>query len=284
MAEQIIELISTPRVSHALRQSRTAEVIFRARGFAIGPSLPTSAQLQQYVEWRVIAHAEGIFGQTGFLGWPLVNVRTEPDGDDWIVALTYTTGQESSSSFDISAESQRIVLSKETSRWYPESAPLFGGFIGVVNSEPQGCDILSPVQRFTEKRTKSKEEVENPVFRTTVFEITGTTNNAAFMGFEEAEVLFLGVRTTPLQGDKQYDVTYEFAWAPNKYDGGQGIRGPIELELRSGPASIDKDGWEYLWVSYGEGVAGDPPVPVKIPIAAYVERVYDESDFSRLML
>lgn len=285
MAEQIIELISTPRVTNALKQSRTAEIVFRAIGFTLASTtLPDSARLQQYVEWRVTAHAEAIFGQTGFLGWPLVNVRTDADAEHWLVTLTYSTGQENSSSFDISTESQRIVLSKATSRWYPESAPLFGGFIGVVNKEPQGCDILSPVQRFTEKRTRSKEEVEHPNFRATVFEITGTTNNAAFMNFEEAEVLFLGVRTTPLQGDKQYEVTYEFAWAPNKYHGGQGIRSPIEMDLKSGSVSIDKDAWEYLWVHYGDGISGDPPISVKIPIAAYVERVYDESDFSRLML
>ena len=43
---------------------------------------------------------------------------------------------------------------------------------------------------------------------------------------------------------------------------------------------VDKKGWEYLWVRYAD--AEDQNVLVKKPIAVYVERVYEEGDFSLL--
>lgn len=43
-----------------------------------------------------------------------------------------------------------------------------------------------------------------------------------------------------------------------------------------------KRGWDYLWVRFGEkAVQG---VLLKVPIAAYVERVYEDGDFSQLGL
>jgi hypothetical protein len=48
--------------------------------------------------------------------------------------------------------------------------------------------------------------------------------------------------------------------------------------LAVGPITgITKRGWDYLWVRYAD--AEDQNVLVKQPIAAYVERVYQDGNF-----
>ena len=43
-----------------------------------------------------------------------------------------------------------------------------------------------------------------------------------------------------------------------------------------------KKGWEYLWVRYADEEDAAAKMLVKRPIAAYVEKVYEEGDFSQL--
>ena len=43
-----------------------------------------------------------------------------------------------------------------------------------------------------------------------------------------------------------------------------------------------KKGWEYLWVKYAEQEDENAKTLVQQPIAAYVERVYDEASFAPL--
>ena len=45
-----------------------------------------------------------------------------------------------------------------------------------------------------------------------------------------------------------------------------------------------KKGWEYLWVRYEDAEDDAANVLVKKPTAAYVEKVYEDGDFSVLGL
>lgn len=45
---------------------------------------------------------------------------------------------------------------------------------------------------------------------------------------------------------------------------------------------ISKKGWEYLWVRYVDAEDAAAKAFVKKPQAVYVERVYEEGDFSGL--
>ena len=45
---------------------------------------------------------------------------------------------------------------------------------------------------------------------------------------------------------------------------------------------IAKKGWEYMWVRYADSEDTVAKAIVKKPIAAYIEKVYDEGDFSLL--
>ena len=107
-----------------------------------------------------------------------------------------------------------------------------------------------------------------PGYKTTLFVLTGRVNAGVFKGFAAGEVLFLGASGSQ-RGQDDWEITFRFAASPN-------VSG-----LAVGPITgITKRGWEYLWVRYAD--AEDQHVLVKQPIAAYVEKVYPDGDFSGL--
>ena len=71
--------------------------------------------------------------------------------------------------------------------------------------------------------------------------------------------------------DDDWEITFRFAASPNA----SGISvGDI--------SGISKKGWEYLWVRYADQEDTGSHAIVKRPVAAYVERVYDEGSFAGL--
>ena len=46
--------------------------------------------------------------------------------------------------------------------------------------------------------------------------------------------------------------------------------------------NINKKGWEYMWVRYADAEDAAAKAIVKKPVAVYVEKVYEEGDFSTL--
>lgn len=196
-------------------------------------------------------------------------------GDVWEVSVRYgkkepkETG-ESSFSFDTGGGTTHITQSLSTVNGYAPSgfnAPNFKGAIGVTHDSVEGTDITIPVYNFTETHYISAALVTG-AYKATLFSLTGRTNNAAFKGFATGEVLFLGASGS-LRGEDDWEITYRFAASPN-------VTGLTVGDI----TGINKKGWEYLWVRYAD--AENEQVLVKQPIAAYVERVYEEGDFSGL--
>ncbi|HMN39746.1 MAG TPA: hypothetical protein PKE29_02805 [Phycisphaerales bacterium] len=112
-----------------------------------------------------------------------------------------------------------------------------------------------------------------PSYKGTLFSLTGKVNTGAFKGFQPGEVLFLGASgsrrgTDP---DDDWEITFRFAASPNASG--------ISVGSISG---ISKKGWEYLWVRYADQEDTGSHAIVKRPVAAYVERVYDEGNFAGL--
>ena len=68
-----------------------------------------------------------------------------------------------------------------------------------------------------------------------------------------------------------WEISFRFAASPN-------VTGLTIGEM----TGIDKKGWEYLWVRYADAEDATAKALVKLPIAAYVEKVYEEGDFSQL--
>jgi hypothetical protein len=101
--------------------------------------------------------------------------------------------------------------------------------------------------------------------------LTGKVNSNPFMGFAPGEVLFEGA-----SGSKQdagiWDVTYKFKASEN-----------VEQLGNVGGIMVGaKRGWDYFWVQYME--SADENTRTKQPMAAYVEVVYKEANFSPLLM
>ena len=193
----------------------------------------------------------------------------------WEVSVRYgkkepkDTG-ESQFSFDTGGGTTHITQSLQTvARYAPPGkvAPDFRGAIGVTHDSVEGTDITIPVYNFTETHYVDASLVTG-AYKATLFALTGKTNNGAFKGFARGEVLFLGASGS-LRSQEDWEITFRFAASPN-------VTGLVIGDI----AGVDKKGWEYLWVRYAD--AEDQNVLVKKPIAVYVERVYEEGDFSLL--
>jgi hypothetical protein len=207
---------------------------------------------------------------------------THPDKCLWTGTVHYApfeypdppqTG-DSSFAFDTGGGTQHITQSLQTVGRYAASgtAPDFGGAIGVTHDNVEGVDITVPVYNFSETHYLPASQVTN-AYKGTLFQLTGKVNNAPFRGLAAGECLFLGASgsrrgTGP---DDDWEITFRFAGSPNR----TGISvGPI--------TSISKKGWEYLWVRYADAEDTGSNTLVKQPVAAYVERVYEDGNFAAL--
>jgi hypothetical protein len=196
-------------------------------------------------------------------------------GGVWEVTARYGKKEpkdtnDSSFSFDTGGGTTHITQSLETKGKYAppgKNAPDFQGAIGVTTDSVEGTDITIPIYSFTETHYLPVAVVTG-AYKAALFFLTGKVNNAVFKGFAPGEVLFMGASGSQ-RGEEDWEITFRFAASPNV------------TNLSVGPITgIDKKGWEYLWVRYAD--AEDEKVLVKQPIAAYVEKVYDQGDFSQI--
>jgi hypothetical protein len=208
-----------------------------------------------------------------YVGLPFQEYHIKPLGNGlWEASARYAKHdpKESSFSFDTGGGTQHITQSLKTiGKHAPpgEVAPDFKQAIGVTTDSVEGADITVPVYNFTETHYIDSSLVTG-AYKATLFFLTGRTNAGVFKGFQPGEVLFLGSSGSK-RGKDDWEITYRFAASPN-------VTG-----LKIGDiVGIDKKGWEYLWVRYAD--AEDAKVLVKQPIAVYVEKVYEEGDFSGL--
>jgi hypothetical protein len=155
---------------------------------------------------------------------------------------------------------------------YPSSATNMSGAIGVDSNGVNGVDIIVPQLQWQESYDVPNGYVTSAWIRS-VAGVTGTTNNAAFRGFEAGEVLFVGCSGSQEWDDQKgrgpWSLSFRFVASKNVT--GQTI-GSI--------SGVEKRGHEYLWVRYEDAVSGS--ALLKQPKAVYVSKVYKDSDFSAL--
>lgn len=214
---------------------------------------------------------------------PLQTVEVEQESNGvWFVTLTYgyssgafrlPTGG-SAFSFDTTGGTRRLTQSLSTFATYAPpgvTAPWFGGAINVSDDGVEGVDVPDPVFAFKEIRVLDIADVD-AAFLATIFALTATTNDDVFMGYERGELLFEGA-TGQQRGEDDVEIVYHFRASPNAED------------LTVGDITgIDKRGWHYLWVRYREAEDAAAGALVRRPAAAYVERVFEEGDFTLLGL
>lgn len=179
--------------------------------------------------------------------------------------------------FDTGGGTQHITVSKETLRDVSIGtgvpAPDYKGAIGVDGETVHGCDIHVRQMAFSYRRYVPAALVTAD-YRRILFLATTTTNNAAWKGFEAGEVLFIRARGAQRgTSEDPWEINFEFLASPN-----------LTVPIGNTGETEYKRGWEYLWIRFADKGDGDAKCLVKQPVAAYVERVYDESDFSQIGL
>lgn len=180
---------------------------------------------------------------------------------------------DSSFSFDTGGGTKHVTQSLLTVARVPQTAPDFGGAIGVDNDgNVTGVDLTMPVMHFSETHYFRASKVTTS-YKKRIAGLTGTINRSAFKGFEPGEVLFLGASGTRRGTDSEdeWEITFRFAVSPNRKN--------VKLGNLTVP---QKYGWDYLWVRYIDVLAPNQQYIIKQPEAAYVERVYYPADFGEL--
>jgi hypothetical protein len=198
----------------------------------------------------------------------------------WVARVRYVpearkepeVGDPEQFAFDTTGGTQHITQSLSTVGKYApagKTAADFKGAIGVTHDAVEGVDITVPVYAFSETHYLADATV-TAAYKLQVFQLTGTVNAAAFKGFAAGECLFLGASGAK-RGTDKWEINFRFAASPNK------------TSLTVGDITVPaKKGWEYLWVRYADAEDDVAKAIVKKPVAAYVEKVYEEGDFSLL--
>jgi hypothetical protein len=207
-----------------------------------------------------------------YMGLVRKEINCRPTGaGNWEATARYQAEiRDSQYTFDTSGGTQHITQSRQTLGKYAppgKTAPDCKGAIGVTPDSVDGADIVVPTYSFSETHFLPDAAV-TPAYKAILFALTGKVNNAAWHGFQRGEVLFLGASGSN-RGDGYWEVTFRFSASPNM------------TSLQVGGITIpDKPGWAYVWFRYQD--TADANQLIKRPVAAYVERVYDEGDFSQI--
>lgn len=176
--------------------------------------------------------------------------------------------------FDTGGGSQKITQSYQTINAYAPpglTAPNFGGAIGVSEDRVEGVEVPIPKFDFTETHIFDNITVTS-AYQIALSNLTGRKNAATWRTFPAGTVAFLGA-TGSNRGSGQWNITFRFSTSPNVTGLMIGTIGPIS-----------KLGWDYLWIRYADFPDNSAYSLVKRPIAAYVEQVILDGDFTVLLI
>ena len=151
-----------------------------------------------------------------------------------------------------------------------------GDAVNVSDRGAEGVEIITPVVKFSVSRVFSDSQV-TPSYKSTLAQLVGTVNDAAFRGFAAGEVLFSGAfgELRKRAGDDVWEFRFDFLVKPNGT-----IDYPFPLQPLSGePDPIPKDGWDLFWILFGPQLL-DNGSDDYIPSAVYISQIYPRTDFS----
>jgi hypothetical protein len=259
----------------------TARILERgnSRPFTFGPA-PVAELVYTVVGAADHAEVRDLVASTAPTTWEdlvLEYINADPDdsGTLWTCTARYSLRDaDTDLEWDTTGGQSRITTSLGTitrvarSGW---TAPNYLGAINVREDRVEGVDITVPVYNFGKSISLPAATVD-ATFRLNVYNLTGKVNSLSFLGFAAGEVLFLGA-TGRKRGRDKWRIDYRFAASPNA------------AALQVGGVSsftVAKAGWDYLWVRFDDSL--DASRVIKIPTAAYVERVYPRADLNALGL
>lgn len=197
-------------------------------------------------------------------------------------------------SFETTGGTHHVTQSLDTRRYpsgagVPLPAPDFHNAINVsmdgTTKRVEGTDVVVPKLRLTIRKSFPHSFL-TVAYVKTLARLTGTSNsNTNFLGFGIGELLFLGatgsnkITIKPSQPIPIVpgDVEVQFHFEANQ---------TISNLLFSSPAGTitvpTKYGDEYLWVLYKPVWDAPSKTICQQPMAVYVERLYERTDFTQL--
>ena len=151
----------------------------------------------------------------------------------------------------------------------------YGNAIGVTDEDVQGCDVAAPHFAFTVTGYVADTDFDE-TYIGYLYALTGTTNDASYSiagvgTFNQGELLYLGGPANERGTGADWEVGWGFEAGPN-------LTGLTVGTL----TGIAKRAHEYMWVRYGQQENGTLHKLMLVPVAAYVEQVYQEGDFDDL--
>lgn len=162
--------------------------------------------------------------------------------------------------------------------------PSFRGGINVTGQGIDGVDVVTPQMGFTKSKRYPIDEV-NYGFHKVLSEMVGRVNSDTFFSYAAGEVLITGIHGL-LVTAYEYEIFFDFQVSRNATNlqvGQPDFTKPTEEQQYQGVRYYaSKEGWDYLWVYYGE-YESDSQI-VRIPMYSYIERVYYRAPFSLLGL
>ena len=227
-----------------------AEIPTTYGGYLVLDRIELAERLTE-ISWRVVAYyVKPAIDQT-------------PHGGDPDKSFTFDTG----------SETQHITQSLQTvGRYGDKASPNSKDAIGYDGDTVQGLDIPVPAPTFTETHYFTDVEF-TAAYKRLLMRAAWKTNNAAWRGWVQGEVLFMGA-TGNRRGDDwddPWEVTFKFGVRENK------------TGLTVGDISgIAKKGWQYLDIRYKKDKCAVKNEVLPVPKAVYVHRVFEEYAFANL--
>lgn len=262
----------------------------KSRQFSIGPETGERTLRFWVAGTGDETEAEGLIQAlcpATYLGLFFQSYTAEPDEDGlgWNVEAKYGRRQpkeigQGSVSFDTGGGTAHITQAKQHVVSYavaPTVAPDFKGAIGVTGDSVEGCDITVPALTYQETWIVPAAIVTSAYVKL-LRSMTGKVNSATFRDFDLGEMLFKGAAGSTRDG-VSWEITFKWDVGENIFE--EAITAGEQDPIMVGDIEVtDKDAWDYLWVRYKEVESNN--VLVKQPLAAYVERVYDDDDFNEM--
>lgn len=160
-------------------------------------------------------------------------------------------------------------------------SPDFGRAIGATEHSVEGVDVPSRKLEFSISKKLDRTAISGAYFMT-LYGMLCTTNNAAFtivyngqtFTFEIGTLLFLEF-PFKMNSDWAFDITYKFAAQKS-------LKASDNFRIGASGV-ITVTGWEYLWIYYRETQDAAASRLVRKPIAAYVERTFETSDYGNII-
>lgn len=203
--------------------------------------------------------------------------------------------------FEISSKTIRKLESMGTTRWQKDFTDLpvqpdgrknknqndTPDYKNLINVNPdgavQGVDIGVSQLIITVTKQYDDTAVDN-AFKLQLLKAMNSVNSVTYRGWKPGEVYLQGISNTDA-GNEKTNITYRFVIEQNRVDTIPIPPGTPDNTLTVGDITkINKNGHEYLWVSYREERDTVSKAVIKVPKFIYVEKMYDDYDFNNALL